>query len=307
MDPQFSKLTILKSVLLLMVFWFASSSSALAQTAATGAQNPAGWQRLTVKNGDFSVRIPSGFVTYKSSGEHTKGGRTKFYEERIVSVYRDRVSFLVGIYKVSDSGKAIGDLSKFIRVRDGEWQSLELNGLKGSRFRDSNPRSFREVHYYASKGYVYSVDVSARDAANPLVGAFLSSVRLGKEAVATDAAAPEPDLPSPTPQASLPKPRILEFEEGDAPGVLRALMVTKPTPNYSDKARAAQVSGTVALTMVLTATGEIADIKVVDGVGHGLDEEAIRVAKLIRFLPAELDGKVVSQRVRVEYNFNIYF
>lgn len=35
-------------------------------------------------------------------------------------------------------------------------------------------------------------------------------------------------------------------------------------------------------------------------------EQAINVARKIKFIPAELNSKPVSQFVRVEYNFNIY-
>jgi TonB family protein len=81
------------------------------------------------------------------------------------------------------------------------------------------------------------------------------------------------------------------------------VIISKPTPTYTDQALKKSVSGTVVLSLVLSASGEVSDIRVVEGIGHGLDEEAIRVAKLIRFLPAEFDGQVASQRIKVEYDF----
>ena len=43
--------------------------------------------------------------------------------------------------------------------------------------------------------------------------------------------------------------------------------------------------------MVLAANGQIKIIKVVQGLGHGLDESAIRAAEKIQFKPALKDGQ----------------
>jgi hypothetical protein len=42
------------------------------------------------------------------------------------------------------------------------------------------------------------------------------------------------------------------------------------------------------------------------GLPKGLSEISIEATKAIVFVPAEKDGKPVSQKVVVEYNFNIY-
>lgn len=64
----------------------------------------------------------------------------------------------------------------------------------------------------------------------------------------------------------------------------------KPRPVYTDEGRQLKVEGEVLLDVVFTATGQIKIVKVVQGLGHGLDESAIRAAEKIQFKPALKDG-----------------
>ncbi len=50
-------------------------------------------------------------------------------------------------------------------------------------------------------------------------------------------------------------------------------------------------------------TGQINQVRVVKGLPFGLTERAIAAARLIKFEPAELDGKKVSYLLAVVYNF----
>lgn len=53
-------------------------------------------------------------------------------------------------------------------------------------------------------------------------------------------------------------------------------------------------------------TGEVTDIQVIRGLSHGLNERCIEAAKQIKFVPAESNGKKISFRMGLEYNFNLY-
>ena len=57
---------------------------------------------------------------------------------------------------------------------------------------------------------------------------------------------------------------------------------------------------------VFSENGYVTDITVVRGLKDGLDENAIEAARNIRFFPAEKDGQRVSQRMLLEYNFDLY-
>ena len=84
-----------------------------------------------------------------------------------------------------------------------------------------------------------------------------------------------------------------------------AVEVTKmPMPQgrcsrkYTDAARAAAIEGTVVLDLVVDATGRARDIKVVEGLPHGLTQAAIAALTACRFSPGEKDGQAVAVRVR---------
>lgn len=67
---------------------------------------------------------------------------------------------------------------------------------------------------------------------------------------------------------------------------------------YTDAARDAGVEGTVVLDLVVDEEGNTRDIKVVHGLGHGLDEAAVAALKRCRFAPGERGGSAVPVRVR---------
>ncbi len=64
----------------------------------------------------------------------------------------------------------------------------------------------------------------------------------------------------------------------------------KPRPVYTDEGRQLKIEGEVLLQVVFTAEGQIRIVKVVRGLGHGLDESAVRAAEKIQFKPALKDG-----------------
>lgn len=76
-----------------------------------------------------------------------------------------------------------------------------------------------------------------------------------------------------------------------APKITPAEIISKPTPAYTDEARKARIEGEVLLEVVFEASGQIRVLKVIRGLGHGLDENAIRAAEQIRFKPALRDGQ----------------
>ena len=79
----------------------------------------------------------------------------------------------------------------------------------------------------------------------------------------------------------------------------------KPTPEYTDEARSARIEGTVTLELEFTATGDVRVLRVVRGLGHGLDEAAERAALRIRFKPAQSDGRPVDSRATVHITFRL--
>lgn len=88
---------------------------------------------------------------------------------------------------------------------------------------------------------------------------------------------------------------------------VRAVIKSKPNPVYPREARAYGVEGQVKLRLILGADGKVRDeMDVLEGLPHGLTEEAIRAARRIEFEPARKDGRPVSQYVTVIYTFRLH-
>ena len=71
---------------------------------------------------------------------------------------------------------------------------------------------------------------------------------------------------------------------------LPAEITFKPRPVYTEEGRQLKVEGEVLIEVVFGATGQLTIVRVVHGLGHGLDESAIHAAEKIQFKPALKDG-----------------
>lgn len=79
----------------------------------------------------------------------------------------------------------------------------------------------------------------------------------------------------------------------------------KPRPVYTDEGRQLKVEGEVLLDVVFFASGQIKVVKVVHGLGHGLDESAVRAAEKIQFKPALKDGRPADFEAVVHVMFEL--
>jgi TonB family protein len=82
-------------------------------------------------------------------------------------------------------------------------------------------------------------------------------------------------------------------------------ILSKPNPAYSAEARQLKVEGEVLLNVVFTADGQIHVLKVVRGLGHGLDEAAQRAAQGVKFTPATRDGHPVDSTATLHIVFQL--
>ena len=101
---------------------------------------------------------------------------------------------------------------------------------------------------------------------------------------------------------SAPELRVYKGAEVDT----KVRVLSKPNPSYTEEARRNQVRGTVVLRCVFSADGHVRAIHVVAGLPDGLSDQAMEVARRIKFVPATKDGKPVSMWMELEYNFNLY-
>lgn len=86
----------------------------------------------------------------------------------------------------------------------------------------------------------------------------------------------------------------------------RALILRKPEPPFTSKARDAGLIGMVRLRATMAADGKVKHVLVIMPLRYGLSEKAIKAARDIKFTPARVGDTPVSQYVILEYNFGIY-
>lgn len=78
-----------------------------------------------------------------------------------------------------------------------------------------------------------------------------------------------------------------------------------PRPEYTDAARAAAIEGKVRVELTVDASGAVTGAKVLDSLGHGLDEAALRAVRAATFEPAAQCGKPVSATFVVSIRFSL--
>lgn len=90
------------------------------------------------------------------------------------------------------------------------------------------------------------------------------------------------------------------------PGITPLKILNKPLVNYTRLARMYRVTGVISIAVVFGADGKVRYTMLLNQLGFGLDEEAVRAAMGIRFVPQMKDGKPVSVVRTVEYSFRAY-
>lgn len=129
-------------------------------------------------------------------------------------------------------------------------------------------------------------------------GVAVSDSRSASRAVVHTAGFGDADVPAPPTVAS-------RAAQAAAPKVVPAEILWKPVPIYTPEARKLKVEGEVLVEAVLEASGTVKVLRVVRGLGHGLDEEAIREAEQLRFKPALRDGQPSDSTVVLHVVFQI--
>src|SRR5260221_13763087 len=82
-------------------------------------------------------------------------------------------------------------------------------------------------------------------------------------------------------------------------------LLSKIDPEYSQEARFAKYSGTVALYLEVRPDGIAQNIRIVKGLGLGLDENAIAAIEKWRFRPGTKDGVPVTVPAHIDGNFKL--
>ena len=75
---------------------------------------------------------------------------------------------------------------------------------------------------------------------------------------------------------------------------------------YPERAREANIEGTVALSFVIDEQGQITDIRILRDIGGGCAQEAIQtIRKMPRWMPGEMAGRPVKVRMTLPVRFRL--
>jgi protein TonB len=110
----------------------------------------------------------------------------------------------------------------------------------------------------------------------------------------------------PGPRETTRKVRTLSVakeEACDEPVAKAKLRGAIVKPAYTDEARNAQIEGVVRVEMTVDEQGNVIAVKVLRGLGYGLDEAAMRAAKQMTFDPGTKCGKAAVTKLTVGMRF----
>lgn len=283
------------------------------------AQETEKWTKITNQKGDFTVRVPPNFLVDNEDGAYR------------VYAYANQATIKVEIVETSDAKSRLETILRFSGGSDVSASRFEKGNFSGTVF-DYNKESGASVSIYmASSEAFITISAHAKEEKKATVIKFLYSIKLNNQALFKDAASDNPQAEEAIPLASLKTSPIVlsmlkiknadkvpvkyaledakknEKEAEDTTKYSRGLIaLRKPRALYTDKGRGNNVSGTVRLKVLFRADGQIGEITVLQKLGSGLTEEAIKAARKIKFVPAEIDGKPVDFIKAVEYTFTLY-
>lgn len=298
------------------------------QVTASSSKKPAGETRTLVgqstepyvlrsmvKGDEFSISMPSqptALVShldylFKTDGEVVK-------EERTFSSYASGVVFMVRVLITSNGKQAFAEYlaakMSYKETRHAVTNSeVVLGGFRGKQEEvlgtsvSYQEKFYRKSQYFATKHNIYIVSATARDANNPSISSYFSSLKLGDMASNTAVKnSPAPGVPAMARDRSAQRGTVQVLQPEEV--TRKAIIVWEPDPGIDEEIVHANTPiFKIKLQMLLSLGGEVTEVKVLAGWKPDINEKVMNIAKYTRFIPAEKDGQPVSQWHLVEYVF----
>ena len=259
-------------------------------------QNELPWVTFAPEGEEFTVTLPAWPTvrTYLVSSAHN-ADHEPVLARREYGGYGNGLVFMIEAYKAQRPQRLWSD---FVADASATFErDISFDGVTAGQYRSIHSSRYatytKHIVRFATKEHIYFVTLVTMEDTNPVVDRLLSSLRLRR-----------------------PDDRITTYKQSSEyiPGdtflptevTRRAIIVLKAEPFYTPQARAHQIVGTVILEATFAEDGYVANVTVTKGLKDGLTESAIEAARNIRFFPAEKDGKPVSQRMTLEYTFNLF-
>jgi TonB family protein len=88
-------------------------------------------------------------------------------------------------------------------------------------------------------------------------------------------------------------------------GVEPPRLITEVKPDYTDEARRRGIEGEVVMEIIVRRDGTVGDVKILQGLGSGLNDRAAQAVRRWRFAPARLKGTPVDVVVEASVEFRM--
>lgn len=294
------------------------------------AQQNSDWVRVESENKEISFSVPSNFSLVFDKEGFSRSNPRKLTEHfdykniRSITAYQNGVTMFFESYDVKNSKKALPNFlydypqSKYQNISFENFSGLEII-LKYS--------SHTVLYYLASEKNTYLIGVGARETTNETISRFLKTIKLNGKFVFEPTAERLNESDKILPITDLQETPIEvvynltgktkekrkkddnvsdEINKSEMGNSKELIVLFKPRPMYTDRARQEAEKGIVRFQVSLSAEGKIGKIIVNKDLRYGLTENAIRALKRMRFIPAEKDNISVSSEKYIEYSFSIY-
>jgi periplasmic protein TonB len=88
-------------------------------------------------------------------------------------------------------------------------------------------------------------------------------------------------------------------------GIEPPSLLREVKPDYTEEARRRGVAGEVVMEIVVRRDGSVGEVRVLQGLGYGLDQRAVEAVRQWRFSPARRQGTPVDVMVEVAMEFKL--
>jgi len=283
----------MKRILLLLCLCFIVGSSVRSQQNGGGIGPGPSWQRYTVKDEEFSVTLPRRPELTTTQAARKSDGKVRV-QKQLRTVFDTNV-FTIGAFENPEPRQSLEQfVAEVIQAGENIYdrasrRAVTIDGFDGIEYSAADSVSAAIVQFVATEKHLYRFLAVGPVSDRRAMTDFFSSIKLGKE----------PDGIQVSESISETVYRGREVD-------VKARIVKMPQPGYTKAARENGIQGTVVLKCVFAANGEVTNIRVVQGLPDGLTEQAVEMAKKIKFTPAMKDGKPVSMWFQLEFNFSPY-
>ncbi|HMS39969.1 MAG TPA: energy transducer TonB [Pyrinomonadaceae bacterium] len=283
------------------------------------------WIRIESDTKDFSIAVPSNYQVledekgFENQYDVPKKRNLKVSNIRYVTAFENGASFLIESYKVNDL--ALGFWLFNLSKSNEKSAEFSFNEFSGRTFTKENSDSYTLEIIVGSKDRIYRIFGGARNQNNETLRHFFASLKLNDKKFFTLKSSLEEKIKETSALISTLPETPFTVEKGKKEDVKKTdeksrnesakkenkklVLLYRPLARYTDAARNSNTQGKISLRITFAETGNIEKITILSGLSGGLTENAIRSARLIRFLPLEKDNKLTTTEKVVEYSFSI--